>query len=272
MTGRRSFSSEHLVDQLLDLRLFERSQPLDTQRAETKQGLLCAAQSLIRVALGIVVGTDQDNLLVADLARDEMQQLQRGNVGPLQILQNDEQRLLGREPGQELAEIPEEPRLDLRGIGPRRRAIACTGSGEMGKDVAEFRCAAAREQGERRRLELTDQGQQCVGEKRIRHPCLDGVCPANRDAPAALYSTVGCCRGEPGFANATFADDENRATSALGRLIHRLREERKLVATPDQRRRGSSTSEHGANVRTSVYGSQTGAHHPTGPRRGRTSY
>ena len=61
------------------------------------------------------------NPIAADLARDEMQHLERRAVGPLEILEHDEQRTLRGEAREELREVPEQARLELGRIAARAR-------------------------------------------------------------------------------------------------------------------------------------------------------
>src|SRR6266705_1912920 len=106
MPCRCLLHAEHLLDDFIYLRLLERTELAHTERSETQQRLLRAAQDRVGVALGLVVGPEEKYSLALDLAGHKMQQLERRRVGPLKILEYDKERLLGRESAEKLGEVP----------------------------------------------------------------------------------------------------------------------------------------------------------------------
>ena len=118
--------------------------------------------------IGIVVRPDEHDPIAADLARDEVQHLERRAVGPLEILQHDQHRPLGREARQELGEVPEQARLELGRIAARRRRRLASAV-ERGKELHQLRRAAAREQREHGRLHGAQQRKERVGEHGVRN-------------------------------------------------------------------------------------------------------
>ena len=116
MMGHGLLDSESLLDDFLHLLLFERIELPHREASEARERLLGAPQNCVGVALGFDVRPEQNDPLALDLARDEMEQFERGGVGPLKILENDEQRFFRREPSEELCEVPQQACLDLGGI------------------------------------------------------------------------------------------------------------------------------------------------------------
>src|SRR2546423_14643709 len=75
--------------------------------------MLGSPQSGVRVALRFIVGAKKQDVLRFEMARDIMKQLERRSVGPLEIVEEDEQRLLRRHSPEELRKIPEKQRFQL---------------------------------------------------------------------------------------------------------------------------------------------------------------
>ena len=124
MLRRARVSSEHLMHESFHFGLRKRSQSLHGEDAEPQQRLLGAAQDRIEVALGFVVSAEEHDLVLGDLAGDEVKELQRRRVRPLQVFQDDEEWLLGGQSPQKLGEVPEKTRLYLRGIRSHRCSLA----------------------------------------------------------------------------------------------------------------------------------------------------
>src|SRR4029079_16976723 len=187
------------------------------EQAESLQRLLGAAQHRIRVTLRLVVGRQQDQFLRTDLPREEVQQLERRRISPLQVLEDDEQRLLRGQAAEELSEVPQQPRLYLGWIAAGTPALAIGCPAQIGKEVPEVRRRAAGENGERRRIHLLYHRKQRVREERVGDTGLHGVRAANRYVPSPFRGALRRCGGEARLADAAFADDENGPSGSLRR-------------------------------------------------------
>jgi hypothetical protein len=151
----------------------------------------------------------------------------------LQILQQNQQRLLGREPAEELREVPHQASLELSRVGFTGGSLPLTSAAECREERPELRASTPRKNGERGRVQLPQQGKQSIGEERVGNASLDRIRSPNGEGPPALGGAVGGGGCKPRLSNAAFTDDEHRASRALRRLIDRAGEERKLRAPPD---------------------------------------
>ena len=116
-------------------------------------------------------------------ARDEMEQVDRRRVGPVQVLQHHEHRCLLRETSEELTEGVEQARSQLRCIGGTRRHLPRP---KRREEQREFRPAAAREQLQRRGRHLAQEGNEAIAEDGVRDPRLDLERPPGDLREAAL--------------------------------------------------------------------------------------
>ena len=99
-----------------------------------------------------------------------MQQLERRAVGPLEVLQHEQDRPLRGELAEELGEAPVQPRLHVAPVS--RVAAACVAVANAGQMLASVAAVAAREHRERRRRQTAQHGGERVGEHRVRHARL----------------------------------------------------------------------------------------------------
>ncbi len=129
---------------------------MNDERAESQQRLLSGSQDRVRVPLGLVVRSEENYFLRLDLPRDEVQQLQRRRVRPLQVLQDDEERLLGGEASQKLREAPEQSSLELGRVGAGGGTVPFGRCTETWKEVREVRCATTRQHRHGCRIQLAD--------------------------------------------------------------------------------------------------------------------
>src|SRR4029078_13077477 len=132
--------------------------------------------------VGVVVSAEYEQTLVPDLSRDEVQHLERRAVGPLQVLEDDEQRTLRRQPRKELGKGPQQPRFELARIAARRERAALSGDStlERREELRALSRSATREQREHGRLHGAQQRQERVGEDGVRDACLDGISARSR--------------------------------------------------------------------------------------------
>src|SRR5688572_16600833 len=144
-----------------------------------------------------------------------MKKLERGCVGPLQILEQNQKWRLSREPPEELREVPKQPGFYLRWIRAARRPWNVGAGCKVREEISELGSATAGEYRERRRIELAQKREQCIGKQSVGHAGLDRVCSSDRDCPPAPRRSL-CRRGrQPGFPDTTLSDDEYGASRAL---------------------------------------------------------
>ena len=157
-----------------------------------------------RVDLRIAVGAQEQQVAIVRIARPQFDEPERGRVGPLQIVQEEHERVLW--PGdhaQEGREYEVEAILRLLGSELRSRRLRAEDSLELGNDVDE-NLAAGRdgsldvfapsvERGLRLRQEATHEHAKRLNERRIRHAALELVelseeenAPARDDRPLEL--------------------------------------------------------------------------------------
>jgi hypothetical protein len=106
VTDYGALDSEHLADDVVSLFGGERRELLYGDGTEAEQRLLGGPQCGIRLGVRIVVGPNQQDALALELTRDEMKKLEGRRVRPLKIFEQDEKRLFGRDPAEELGEVP----------------------------------------------------------------------------------------------------------------------------------------------------------------------
>ena len=87
------------------------------------------------------------------------QKVERGLVGPVQVLEYDEQRASLAEPDEELAQRVEEPPLLLLGVEGRRGNEGRTPDRELGHELDDLAAEVAQEE---LRLRLAESRQQVV--------------------------------------------------------------------------------------------------------------
>ena len=91
------------------------------------------------VEVGVAVGAEHEDARPPQLAREVREQLQRGAVRPVQVVEHDHQRHALGDPAQEARHRVEEPELASPRSPPRG------GSGRFGKSVAQvgkMRCSS----------------------------------------------------------------------------------------------------------------------------------
>ena len=125
-----------------------RDQPRDLRALQTRQRdplVLRPARQLgerlgerrARRVLGSV-GADDQHARLADLVRDEREQAQRRSVGPVEIVEQDDQRLALRGRAQEPRDPVVEAEARLRPVEPRRALVAGELRGELGHEPRDL--------------------------------------------------------------------------------------------------------------------------------------
>ena len=159
-----------------------------------------------------------------------MQQLQRGRVGPLQVVDQQRHRPLGRDP-------LDQPGHRLEHAGPfqggipqrlRRRQV------QPGEQPAEIR-QAADQRGQSAGLQPGQERPEHLQHRRIGQICLQWVGGAlERVEPAPAGQGEGL-RGQPGLADAGLAGEQQRPARPGGGAVQRDHHPAELLGPPDQR-------------------------------------
>ena len=120
-------------------------QPGGRAREATERGGELGA----RVRLGVAVGGDRQQRHVGQRARDELERQQRGGVGPVQVVEDDDERLALGGGGQQRGERVEEPEARLVGVELRGAGGLAERRGELGQQAGDPRRAGAERGGQR---------------------------------------------------------------------------------------------------------------------------
>ena len=232
---------ERALHQLERLLRRQRRDPLDARRTQPHERLLGVAQQRghpVRVVVRAEHEQSSTETRRVHLPGDEVQQLERRRVGPLQVVEHEQERLARREAAQQLKERPVQPRLRLGGALAALGALAARRRERAGEDVRELGARAAREDRQRGRVEPAEHRAEGVGEHRVRHPRFHGVGPPLGHGEAAPLRRGGRGACQPRLAHPSLADEEHRVGSApFGRGQRRL-DASQLVRAADQRRSG----------------------------------
>jgi len=87
------------------------------------------------VRLRIAVGGDHEDRRVGQRAADEPEREQRGGVGPVQVVEDDDQRLASRDRGEQRGERVEQTKARLIGVLRGRRRRRAERAGELGQQA-----------------------------------------------------------------------------------------------------------------------------------------
>ena len=232
---RRQARAAARGDQPFGLRMIEALQ-VHAREARCAQQLgQRLAQGMLARQFGVAVGPQHHDALPRQLRREEAQQSQRAGIGPVQILENQQQGLqLGQTSPQvrHRHEQPE-PRLIAVERGQRRQART---------EVAR----QARDDFDRRRRVATEQRAEIVRLERVQpgferpRPRQEGRCTrflqaaAPQRAHAAPFGQRGGFLGESRLADARFAGQHQPRPLAGERLLNRRLDPCELRLAPDQ--------------------------------------
>ena len=183
----------------------ERSQVEQERRARAPDSVGKAAHALGRRELVRAVGREQENRPVGEVVREKDHEVERRRVGPVQVLEHEQHRRLGRvirEHGQCLLEHAQ--------LGARRPPV----------DRSEL-CERAQGFHERLVRQVRADEVDRAPEPDV-EPCVAGAC-----------RELGC---EPGLADARFSGDEDGRASSRPCLVERAPELLELLYASDERR------------------------------------
>jgi hypothetical protein len=177
---------------------------------------------LITAHVDVAIGGDhqQARPLVAELAGEKPQQVQRRRVGTVQIVEQDDDRLRHAAALEKSADAVEQPKARLLGgdCRGRRRRDPLAQFGDQGGDVAS---AGAELGGHARRIAVVEAGPQHL------HPRPEGgralvlVAAAGRHSATARRGLAADLLGGAGLADARLAGEQDEPAVSADRVVKR---------------------------------------------------
>ena len=179
------------------------------------------SQGMAAVQLVGTVGGEEQDALLAGVAHEEGQEVARGTVGPVDVLEDEHERL-------RLGQAPQQREQQLEDASLRGRRLR-GGGVELGKQRREADRAGAQLVGAQPPQGADDrrEGQLAVAE-------VDAVAGEEASAPGAGAGTE--LRDQAGLADARLAGDERDRGPAIGRALERRAEARELALAPHELR------------------------------------
>ena len=189
-----------------------------------------------RVRLGVAVGGDRQQRDVGQRARDELERQQRGGIGPVQVVEHDDERLALGGGGQQRGERVEEPEARLVGVQLGGAGGLAERRGELGQQAGDPGRAGAERGGQRARSpprgeRAADLHPRPVGGRAAAVPAA-----APRPRRAARGGVLDELARERGLADARLAGQQHEAAAAVQRGVEGRLELRKLAPAPHQAR------------------------------------
>ena len=166
-----------------------------------------AGQRMAAVQLVAAEGGDDEQPLVARRSGEEGQQVARRAVGPVRVLDDEQDRVGVAETAEEPEDALEDPDLEPVGLAGRDRARVGHAR-ELGNEPGELGQAGPGGRCDALRLDLAGQGAQRLDDRAERQPLVaDRHRAALEDEPAALAQPPGELGHEAALADARLATD-----------------------------------------------------------------
>jgi hypothetical protein len=196
------------------------------------------AQRMAAMELVAAIGAHDQQALVVQPTQQRRQELERGTVGPVQVLDGEQHGRLGGQPVEQRAQEPEQARLGvrlaagghaLRALGPRQ------GWAQLGREPRQLVACPSEQLVEGCRIELAGEPAQRGGERRIGQLArAEGHAVAAQHARPAIDGPPLELAQQPRLADAGLAGHERGGRrAALGPPECRL-EPRELRGTADE--------------------------------------
>ena len=197
------------------------------------------------------IGRDHDQAGTARVARQEADEVAAPRIGPVDVLEDEDERALVSETAEELEHDLEEARLvGGRGQRPLTRG-ASLGRGKVRQEVRELDAAGAKELVEPIGRQGTEQWTQGADDGRVGEPGRAHLHrAADEDAGAALAGAAGELGDQPGLADAGLAGDQHERWLAGAGSVEGSGEAIELRRTPDEDR--ARDAGHGVDHRTTA--------------------
>ena len=196
------------------------------------------AQRVLAVQLVAAVGAHDQQALVAQSPQQRGEELEGGAVGPVDVLDGEQQRRLGGEAIQERSQQPEEPCLGDGVAGAGDALVALVGraaDAQLGQQPREIDGRRADQLLEGRRRELAGEAAQGRGDRRVGQPVgAEGQAVAAQDTRAALDREALELAQQARLADARLAPHEHGGRRAVGGSVERRLEALELPGTADE--------------------------------------
>ena len=215
-------------------------------------------QRVAAVQLVAAVGADEQHALVAHAAQQRREELERRAVGPMQVLDREQDGRVGRQAVEQPAQHAEQPGLGERVAGRGRIALRRRRA-PLGHEPRQLAARRADQRLEGLRRELAFEPSQRRGDGRIGQLAgAEGGALAAQHARPAIGGAPLELAQQPRLADARLAADEGRARhAALGSREGRLEARELRCATDELRARDARW--HMASI-SARHGHGEGAH------------
>ena len=252
---RRRGARPQRPDQRADVVVGQRAELEPTDARQPVPGREQGAQRVTAVQVVAAVGRDQGDRRGEATREQERQEVVGRLVGPVQVLHDDQERLLTRQAGQRGVHGREEQAAvrGLAGVSPRvdQPPDGRVAPGEVGHPVGPFDGQPARELGERQVRDRAATQVQAVPDD---------------DLPAGGLRASGEGGQQAGLADARVAAEQHGTTDRGRDDTRETRELVELVVPPDERCGGGRHGRHHGSRSPTGPGLREGARRAPGPR------
>jgi len=170
----------------------------------------------------------------------------------VQVLENEQQRLLLGQLGHELREVPEQSCFSIAIVARDRVRLARKGRTDRAEPIAasreHFACAG---------VHVAQQVHERIGPHRVRHTALHRIDATDRNRPFLSFGAFRDRFGESRFSDARGARDDMDAARACGDVAQPVSEQVQLGCATDMRKRLEGRSTSMCHVRKSGGGTAT---------------
>ena len=254
--GRVDLVTRQRGQQLGDLGLVERAEADRGHRADPVQLGERWTERVTPVQLVGAVGGHEEHALVDEVAGEEVEQVERGRVRPVQVLEHEGDRSLDRQAVQEAQHQLEQP------AGARREDVGHDRIGhvvaELGQQASELTPRAADDRSQLGRSHPPDERAQRRHQRpeRLDRAGLAGA-PTDEPQPVGALDLVGQLAQQSRLADARLATDQDDRRRPVRRPRPGVQERQVLGVAADERRRGGKVT-HGIDHVSDPFGAETG--------------
>ena len=179
-------------------------------------------------------GADDEHRQAAQLAREELQQQERGLVAGMQIFEDEHERLVLGGVAQEGRRRVEELEAGLVGLDRRGRSIRVQAGTDLGNDLGDVGGTGAELLGELLGLEVAEIGAQCLHPGPVRRCAAAFPAAAPKHARPQDRRRAGKLVGKARLTDAGLADEHEEAAASAARFHEALAQLLQLCRAPDE--------------------------------------
>ena len=195
---------------------------------------------VVAAELDVAVGADDQQAGVGEPAGEEAQQQQRRLVGPVQIVEHDDQRAGARGAAEELGDGVEDPEARLLGIHRRELADVAEALADLGHDPRHVRGAGAELPAQPDRIGLADVLADRLRPWPVRRGAVALVAATPEHARSAHPGVGRELLGGPGLADPGIAGQHQHPALAGERVLEQRAHLLELSLAPDEDAAGES--------------------------------